>query len=170
MRISAGRRRAVDQQRSLQLTAMIDIVFLLLVFFVMTFRVVAPEGDLALALPDRKSIGDDGGLLATDRVLQIRLTADADEELSGIVLDNRPLRPADGNSLIDALRARVRNAVEAPREVDTEVSAVIHCEPTLKYRFLLQAITAVSGYRDGPGPAASIIPLVDSVQLGAPPD
>ena len=39
------------QNLSLQLTSMIDVVFLLLVFFILTFKVVAPEGNFSLAMP-----------------------------------------------------------------------------------------------------------------------
>ena len=35
----------------LQMTAMIDVVFQLLIFFVMTFKIVLPEGDFNIRMP-----------------------------------------------------------------------------------------------------------------------
>ena len=61
----------------LQMTPMIDIVFLLLIFFVMTFKIVAQEGDfnikMPLAAPNASTIDD--SLLPP---LKLRLVADQD--------------------------------------------------------------------------------------------
>ena len=167
MRIATRCRHAGDRKSPLQMTAMIDIVFLLLVFFILTFRVVAPEGDLSLALPD-----SDASVVPTlenaRRDLEIRVVADADSDLGGIYLDRRALEPAAGVSLVETLHQQVRALVESPQESGTQFSATLRCDPSLKYRYLMDAITAVSGYRDGTGPDARIVPLVDSVQFRRP--
>ena len=46
-----------EQETNLQMTAMIDIVFLLLVFFVMTFKIIAPEGDFNIKMPAQAAQG-----------------------------------------------------------------------------------------------------------------
>ncbi len=50
MKIRNTQRPARDKD-DLKMTAMIDIVFLLLIFFVMTFKVLAPEGDFNVKMP-----------------------------------------------------------------------------------------------------------------------
>ncbi|MFT5528125.1 MAG: biopolymer transport protein ExbD, partial [Pirellulaceae bacterium] len=40
-----------DEEIELQMTPMIDIVFQLLVFFIMTFKIVAMEGDFNIKMP-----------------------------------------------------------------------------------------------------------------------
>ena len=45
--IHAGDRKTGE----LTITAMIDVVFLLLAFFIMTFKIVAPEGDFRVNMP-----------------------------------------------------------------------------------------------------------------------
>ncbi|MFP6675633.1 MAG: biopolymer transporter ExbD, partial [Pirellulaceae bacterium] len=40
-----------DDKIELQMTPMIDIVFQLLVFFIMTFKIVAQEGDFNIRMP-----------------------------------------------------------------------------------------------------------------------
>ena len=45
-------RRDVEQEKhELNMTSMIDIVFLLLIFFVMTFKIVELEGDFSVRMP-----------------------------------------------------------------------------------------------------------------------
>ena len=46
-----GKRPSKDEKIELQMTPMIDIVFQLLVFFIMTFNVVAQEGDFNIRMP-----------------------------------------------------------------------------------------------------------------------
>ena len=40
-----------DEKVEMQLTSMIDIIFLLLIFFVMTFKIAAQEGDFNIRMP-----------------------------------------------------------------------------------------------------------------------
>ena len=40
-----------EEKIELQMTPMIDIVFQLLVFFIMTFKIVAQEGDFNVKMP-----------------------------------------------------------------------------------------------------------------------
>ena len=43
--------RRSEENVELMMTPMIDIVFQLLVFFIMTFKIVAPEGDFNIKMP-----------------------------------------------------------------------------------------------------------------------
>ena len=46
------RHRNIDEEKiELQMTPMIDIVFQLLVFFIMSFKIVAQEGDFNIKMP-----------------------------------------------------------------------------------------------------------------------
>jgi len=45
------RRRDDEKKSQLLMTPMIDIVFQLLIFFIMTFKITAPEGDFYIDLP-----------------------------------------------------------------------------------------------------------------------
>ena len=40
-------------ERSTAMTPMIDVVFQLLAFFVLTFRIVSPEGEFGVTMPAR---------------------------------------------------------------------------------------------------------------------
>ncbi len=57
-------------EATLQLTSMIDVVFLLLIFFVMTFKIAAQEGDFSVKMPLQNAGGQP---LEPDADLPIKL-------------------------------------------------------------------------------------------------
>src|SRR5688572_30134597 len=69
-----------------QMTPMIDIVFQLLVFFILTFKIAALEGDFALRMP--RGHGDPFG---EQMPIRVRLTAGAGGELASIRMGEREL-------------------------------------------------------------------------------
>ncbi|MFG0262242.1 MAG: ExbD/TolR family protein, partial [Novipirellula sp. JB048] len=93
------RNRAENQKNELNMTSMIDIVFLLLVFFVMTFKVVEMEGDFSVRMP----LGDSQGVAdPTDLGLKLRLHADSQGQLASMSLND-----SDLGTDYDELRARI---------------------------------------------------------------
>ena len=94
------RNRRESEKSGLNMTSMIDIVFLLLVFFVMTFKIVELEGDFSVRMPlaGSSSVQMD----PTDLPLKLRLRADADGMLTSMVLNE-----IDLNTDFDQLRSNV---------------------------------------------------------------
>ena len=129
----------------LQMTPMIDIVFLLLIFFVMTFKIIAPEGDFNIKMP----IADPSQGAPPPELppIKVRLQANAAGELTAIGYGDRSLG-RDFTKLQGLIRALVGdNPTPAQRE-STEVE--FDCDYNLKYEFVVDGITAVSGYiKDG---------------------
>ncbi|MFN9436559.1 MAG: ExbD/TolR family protein, partial [Planctomycetota bacterium] len=59
----------------MQLTSMIDVIFLLLIFFIMTFKISAQEGDFNIKMP----IGGGQGAMDTTNIpIKLRLRANPD--------------------------------------------------------------------------------------------
>ena len=89
------------EKNQLNMTSMIDIVFLLLVFFVMTFKIVELEGDFSVRMPlashDTTSVPD-----PTDLPLKLRLVANEDGSLKSMKLNEIQL-----GTNFDDLRANV---------------------------------------------------------------
>jgi len=139
----------------LKMTAMIDIVFLLLVFFVMTFTIVAAEGDFNVDMPRTEQ-----GPAPPPPPLPVfvHLEAAEDGSLAGIQFNDRRL------SDFDALHARILNMVHASGPAGSEESFAVElaCDERLKYEHLVQAITAVSGYVDQHG---NKVTLIENVRL-----
>ena len=99
--------RSFLRGRKFDMTSMIDVVFLLLIFFVLTFRVVLPEGDFSIKLPP------DAGEVKENTLrepIQVRLTADGQGELKEIIINN-----VSANKNFRELRARVLMAVGMAR-------------------------------------------------------
>ncbi len=140
----------------LQMTPMIDIVFQLLVFFIMTFKVVSQEGDFNIKMP---MAAPSEGAPEEDSVppIKVRIRANAEGERIGIAINGDPV--GDWNELRDRIIAVVGDQGGASEESDAEVE--LDCDYNLKYENVIEAITSVSGYiEDG-----EIIHLVEKIKF-----
>lgn len=129
----------VDQQ----MTPMIDIVFQLLTFFIMSFKIVAVEGDFNIKMPAPAS---QGAAIDPDNPyppITIRLEAGAGGGLAGIYMGDRPL------SNFAELRSEVIGIVgteSGPDSAAAMTEVELDADYNLKYQHIIEAITAVSGY------------------------
>ena len=89
--------RQVDQELSLELTPLIDMVFLLLIFFLVATTFHQEEREMQIALPVATSSGPISALLQ-------ELVINVDEE-GHIILGGRRMEP-------EALRSMIAEAVE----------------------------------------------------------
>ena len=130
---------------ALQMTPMIDIVFQLLVFFIMTFKIVAQEGDFDVHMPTQGPVLADSPA-ETMPPLRLILRANGNGNLSVIEFNGR-----DFGTDFGGLNEFIRELVAKPQRTayeDWEVE--IAADYQLDYRHVIAALTAVSGYeRDG---------------------
>lgn len=141
----------------INMTPMIDIVFQLMAFFIMTLKIVTLEGDFNIRMPKGGAIGP--APLAT---LPLRLTALPDGELASIRLGDRDLR--DFDELRAAVREIVGDAV-GPDSLRDDAEVEIDADPHLSYTHIVAAITAVSGHL---GPDKRIVPLTEKIKFAPP--
>lgn len=158
-------RKIKQEPVKLQMTSMIDVVFLLLAFFVITFKTPEVEGDFNIKMPANVQSNQ---MPNPDELtpIQVRLTADDFGELSGIVFGS--------NSLGTDMR-RLRSAVSDYLHVDPSKTSAVHagddleiefdCDDALKYRYTVQAITAVTGYINDDN---QVVKLVEKVKFAPP--
>jgi biopolymer transport protein ExbD len=143
----------------INMTPMIDIVFQLMAFFIMTLKIVSLEGDFDIKMPRGASAGP-SPLVA----IPLRLTAGADGGLSGIHLGDRAL--ADFDELRVSVRDLLGDGSPAASPPSTELAAEfeveIDADPTLHYEHTMRAITTVSGYV---GPDRRIVPLARKIRF-----
>jgi len=133
------------------MTPMIDIVFQLLVFFIMTFRIIAPEGDFSIKMPQiapGKPIAEE-----TRLPLTVRLHGDSQGQLTGIALNRRPLESFRDLNL--QVRAITGDDTSPGRHCDTEVE--LDCDHQLNFEHVVDAITALSGYVGADGRIVKVI-------------
>ncbi len=149
------RRPASDVKCDIQMTPMIDIVFQLLTFFIMTFNIVQAEGDLAIKMPAENTDGPPAPTTAVDISVRVVLTAAADGSLAGVRVGEEPLA--------DTAQLRKHFEQMAIREPDSaeRVMVDLYCDDDLRYEHMLAALTAVSGKRAG----GKVVPLVKDVRI-----
>ncbi|MFN9918015.1 MAG: ExbD/TolR family protein, partial [Pirellulaceae bacterium] len=80
----------------LNLTSMIDVVFLLLIFFIMTFKIAAQEGDFSVKMPLQNAGGQPLEPDA-DLPIKLRLKADASGNLAQIIVNDNQSFAQDFN-------------------------------------------------------------------------
>ena len=131
-----------QEEVELQMTPMIDIVFQLLIFFIMTLKIIAPEGDFNIRMP---AAAPSEGLPEPDQLppITVRLKATGSGRLATIQFGNRSLG-GDFNALRTSVRDMVGDDPGPGVLESTEVE--LDCDYNLKYEYVVEAITAVSGY------------------------
>lgn len=150
------RNREVHDKTQLSMTAMIDIVFLLMVFFVMTFKISAQEGDFNIKMP---TPGQGAAADSSQLVLRLRLISDGQGQLQEIVLNDNLSFGKNWTSL----RAKMLELAGNPSgPSDSEGPEVeIDLDYDLHYVNVVEAITSVTGYRSGD----DIIPLIQRIKF-----
>jgi biopolymer transport protein ExbD len=158
MKIRRSSRRQ-DEKIELQMTPMIDIVFQLLVFFILTFKIVIPEGDFNIRMPanaPQQRPPDEPDLPPT-RVL---LKADANGNLVSITIGNLPV----GTDMRRLRQHAVEALASASGPQKNKVEYELDCDYQLKYEHTMLAVTMISGRRQGD----QMIPLIQNIKFSSP--
>lgn len=157
MKIRGGRE---EEKNELNMTSMIDIVFLLLIFFVMTFKIVELEGDFSVRMPLAGNATSQSDSL--DLPIKLRMNADANGQLISMSMNETAL-----GTDFEQLRANVvaMVGIAEPGAAPTDGPQLeIDADFNLRYEHVIQAITSVSGLKDG----NEVIPLIDKITFAKP--
>ena len=151
-----------DDKIQLQMTPMIDIVFQLLVFFIMTFKIVSMEGDFNIKMP---LSAPSEGLPDEDKLppMKIRMIAGPSGELAQMSLNDNNF-----GTRFDSLHTYIIGIIgdeRGPGSVQDTAEIELDCDHDLKYDYVIKAITAVSGYVDADG---NIVRLVEKIKFSPP--
>jgi biopolymer transport protein ExbD len=144
----------------INMTPMIDIVFQLLAFFIMSLKVVDAEGDFDVRMP----LSSAAAAAPDDQQVppvRVRLADDGSGGLGGISINGAPLRD------FDDLRGRLIELVgddTGPNSLADKTEVELDCDPSLRYDFVVKAITAVSGREQG----GQIVELVKKIKFTPP--
>ncbi len=126
---------------AINMTPMIDVVFQLMIFFMLTLNIIAPEGDFDVRMPLGKSAGQPTEDLQVPPI-KVRLDAQPDGSLASIRVDGRPV---EGFS---ELRQLVAGLVDDAGASAGDLELELDCDYDLDYANVISAITAVSGRID----------------------
>lgn len=141
------------------MTPMIDIVFQLLIFFLFSFKIATQEGDFNIRMPVAGPASSTS--LETDLPIKVRLTADADGNLASIRMDDAVL--PNFTALHEKVMSRV--GTNAGPDAAEKIEAELDCDYNLKYRNVIGAVTAISGYVT---PDGHIVKLIQKIKLSPP--
>ncbi|HUE70831.1 MAG TPA: biopolymer transporter ExbD [Pirellulaceae bacterium] len=142
----------------IDMTPMIDIVFQLLTFFIMTLKIAAMEGDFNIKMPlSAIAAGDPDEQMPP---IKLRLVATNDGSCGDIIMNDRSFG-ADGWK---ALHQEVASLVQ-DGSLTAEAEVELNCDYNLKYENVIRAITAVSGQRQ---PNGDIIKMIEKIKFAPP--
>jgi len=174
-----------EDKIELQMTPMIDIVFQLLVFFIMTFKIVAQEGDFNIKMPAQGTGDPPVGEVVIPMNVVMQALPDGvaasrnlkKGELGFLRFNDSPLKVQYVNGAVDVektfgpVRRRIINVLgdgaEGPGGKREDQEVTLKCDDKLRYENVIHAMTYVSGYIDEED-GTTIIKLVEKVNLSGP--
>jgi len=146
----------------MDMTPLIDVVFMLLIFFMLTFKIITQEGDFGLTMPlAMASAGPVDEILVPPIV--VRLRANANGELVGISANDR-----DFGTSFAALHNHILGLIgdeRGPGSIQESAEVELNCDYGLHYRYVVDALTAVSGYVAEDG---NVVKLVEKIRFSPP--
>src|SRR5262245_24604779 len=118
-----------EEKVELQMTPMIDIVFQLNIFFLLTFKIVLPEGDFNIQMPSAAAAR--AAEPSETLPLRLQLKAGPDGELANILLSGRSF--GHGGDAFARLQAHIRSIVGDAGPAAKEQEIELDCDYGLNY-------------------------------------
>jgi biopolymer transport protein ExbD len=146
----AGEREKLPDKISIDMTPMIDCVFQLITFFMLTLKTVISEGDFQIRMP----LGVSAGATSEDALppVQVKMRADFDGKLAGITMNGQ------GVPDFEQLRRKVIDLVgTGPGSNADKTEVELDCDYNLKYVNVVNAVSAVSGVPQADGTTIDLI-------------
>lgn len=145
-----------------QMAPMIDVVFQLLIFFMLTLKIVAPEGDFNINMP----IGAPSSESSTVDIppIKVRLVAATGGELARLELGRRDL--GNDSAAFQRLNAEILRIIGRPNDgFGKEMEVEIEADYDLHYKYTIQAVGACTGRMDSKG---RLIRYVEKIKFAPP--
>ncbi len=159
MKIRKSATTSVDKIEQ-QMTPMIDIVFLLLIFFMFSFKIASPEGDFNIKMPVASQVTTETETPAIP--IKVRLRADAAGNLAAIVMNDRDLGTDFGQLQLQIISIVGGDA--GPGSAADTTECELECDYHLRYETVIEVITAISGYVEG----NQIVKLIQKIRFSPP--
>jgi len=142
-----------------QMAPMIDVVFQLLIFFMLTLKIIRPEGEFGINMPLSGEPNPQQDTLLPE--MKIRVLAGPNGGLASLQLNDRDLGN-DEQAFADLTASVRRIAGDTGGEASDELSVEIDPDYDLNYRWFIQTVGAVSGDRL---PDGTTVPLVGNIKF-----
>ena len=124
---------------------MIDIVFQLLIFFMLNLKIVAPEGNFNINLPVSAPSNAQQDVSLPD--IKVGLRSDRDGNLTQLTLGGNNL--GNDNAAFNRLNAEILKIIGRPgnpltKDIEVEIDADFECQ----YKYIVKAISRCTGRFD----------------------
>lgn len=145
MKIRRGTSEGDSGKIEVQMAPMIDVVFQLLIFFMLTLKIIQPEGHFDINMPIGFSEQDPDEPPPQD--IKVRLTANEDGSLQQVYFGANPLgsdSPACFVRLTDSIARLVAGGGATADDIVVEIDAAYN----LDYQYTLKAVSSCLGRID----------------------
>jgi biopolymer transport protein ExbD len=152
--------RAGDPSKTdIPMAPMIDIVFQLLIFFMLNLKIVSPEGAFNVNLPPNRGPG-----VAELQELRVRMLADADGNLSQLFLGDNPL--GNDDRAFVRLNGEILKVVGRPgNPLSDQIDVIIDVDYELRYEYVIKAVSNCTGRLDSKG---NVVRYVEKIKFAPP--
>lgn len=136
------RRKETDGKVEMQMSAMIDIVFQLLIFFILTLKIIPPEGDFNINMPIGVQASNPNEIPPTE--FKVKLDANPDGTLSQLWFGGRAL----GNDFpfcFERLNNEIAQVAGGQQGYSDDLEVELDPDYNLHYKYIVKAISACRG-------------------------
>ena len=136
------RNKAEAQKIEPQMAPMIDVVFQLLIFFILTLKIIEPEGDFNINMPIGVSQKTNQDQIISE--IKIKLVATPDGDLGTMRFGNRSL--GNGPEAFERLRSEILNLIGRPgNPLTKDMEVEIDADYNLDFEHVIHAVSACTG-------------------------
>jgi biopolymer transport protein ExbD len=147
-----------------QMTPMIDVVFQLLIFFMLTLKIIEPEGDFNVNMP----IGAPSTAQQDEPKLpdiKVRLKAATDGRLASLELGSRNL--GNDSRAFERLNGEILKLIGRPgNPLTKDMEVEIDADYNLNYEYVISCVGACTGRMDPK--SKSIIRYIEKIKFAPP--
>ena len=147
----------------LQMAPMIDVVFQLLIFFMLTMKIIAPEGDFNINMPIGAPAEQDNKDINLPDI-KVHLVAGPGGGLEGVMLGRRNL--GNDDLAFERLNNEILKIIGKPgNPLTKEIEVEIKADYNLHYGFTVKAIGACTGRNDSKG---NLVRYIEKIKFAPP--
>lgn len=160
-----ARKRKASKGEKLEtnMSAMIDIVFQLLIFFMLTLKIVEPEGDFNVNMPANAT-----GTPTNEpqiQAIKVKLQANPDGTLSGLFFGQRPL--GVGPAAFEQLNIEILKVIGRPGDpITKDMEVEIDADYNLHFSNVINAVGACTGRIDKR--SGNIVKYIEKIKFKPP--
>lgn len=129
----------------MEMSAMIDIVFQLLIFFMLTLKIIPEEGEFDINMPLGATSASSSDSPNID--FTVRLISDRNGLLRDIQVGDRSMGNDDAAFL--RLNNEVKNHAKSGGKFTDDLEVTLDADYELSYQFIIKAIANCTGYMEG---------------------